>query len=77
MGSILAYLATGLKDRITENQRFEKQQNILYAMGVHNNEDDSSVNSYRLLKLVSALMNLLKVNTSFKKVRPLLQKMPI
>lgn len=44
VGSILAYLATGLKDRITENQRFEKQQNILYAMGVHNNEDDSSVN---------------------------------
>jgi Na+-transporting NADH:ubiquinone oxidoreductase, subunit NqrC len=44
VGSILAYLATGLKDRITENQRFEKQQNILYAMGVHDNDDDSSVN---------------------------------
>lgn len=44
VGSILAYLATGLKDRINENQRFEKQQNILYAMGVHNNKDDSSVN---------------------------------
>jgi Na+-transporting NADH:ubiquinone oxidoreductase subunit C len=33
VGAILAYLATGLKDKITENQRFEKQQNILYAMG--------------------------------------------
>ncbi|MGA0384042.1 MAG: Na(+)-translocating NADH-quinone reductase subunit C [Flavobacteriaceae bacterium] len=44
VGAILAYLATGLKDKITENQRFEKQQNILYAMGVHNNTDESSVN---------------------------------
>lgn len=44
VGAILAYLASGLKPRIKENERFEKQQNILYAMGVHENEDAGSVN---------------------------------
>lgn len=44
VGSILAYLASSLKDKISENERFEKQQNILYAMGVHENEDEGSVN---------------------------------
>ncbi|MEK6151726.1 Na(+)-translocating NADH-quinone reductase subunit C [Flavobacteriaceae bacterium 3-367] len=44
VGSILAYLAASLKDKISENERFEKQQNILYAMGVHENEDEGSVN---------------------------------
>lgn len=44
VGSILAFLASGLKDRIGENERFEKQQNILYAMGVHENTEDSGVN---------------------------------
>ena len=34
VGAILAYLASGLKPLIKENERFEKQQNILYAMGV-------------------------------------------
>ncbi len=43
VGSILAYLASGLKDRIKENERFEKQQNILYAMGVNENADEGSV----------------------------------
>ncbi len=43
VGSILAFLATGLKPRIDENERFEKQQNILYAMGVNQNEGDGSV----------------------------------
>ena len=33
VGSLLAYLASSLKPNITENQRLEKQQNILYAMG--------------------------------------------
>ena len=41
VGSILAYLATSLKSRIDENKRFEKQQNILYAMGVNDNEEKS------------------------------------
>ena len=41
VGSILAFAASGLKDRISENERFEKQQNILYAMGVNENGDDT------------------------------------
>jgi Na+-transporting NADH:ubiquinone oxidoreductase subunit C len=44
VGSILAYLASALSGRIKENERFEKQQNILYAMGVNENEDEGSVN---------------------------------
>ncbi len=44
VGSILAFLASGLKERISENERLEKQQNILYAMGVHENVDQGSVN---------------------------------
>ena len=38
VGSLLAFLSMSLKDRITENKRIEKQQNILYAMGVNENE---------------------------------------
>ncbi|WP_405413371.1 Na(+)-translocating NADH-quinone reductase subunit C [Maribacter sp. Asnod1-A12] len=45
VGSILAFLASALSPNIKENQRFEKQQNILYAMGVNENGDDAgSVN---------------------------------
>ena len=44
VGSILAFLASSLKDKIGENERFEKQQNILYAMGVNENTADSGVN---------------------------------
>ncbi len=45
VGSILAFLASGLRPQIQENERFEKQQNILYAMGVNENGDDKgSVN---------------------------------
>ncbi|TLF42663.1 Na(+)-translocating NADH-quinone reductase subunit C [Maribacter aurantiacus] len=44
VGSILAFLATGLSGRINENMRFEKQQNILYAMGINENADEGSVN---------------------------------
>ena len=43
VGSLLAGVAQGLSSRIAENQRFEKQQNILYAMGVNNNEGTSDV----------------------------------
>ena len=42
VGALLAYLASSLKPTITENQRLEKQQNILYAMGVNNNEGNSA-----------------------------------
>ena len=44
VGSVLAYLASALRGRIQENERFEKQQNILYAMGVNENEGEGSVN---------------------------------
>jgi len=44
VGSVLAFLASGLSDKIKENERFEKQQNILYAMGVNENTPDSGVN---------------------------------
>ena len=37
VGTILASFASGLKPRIKANERFEKQQNILYAMGVNGN----------------------------------------
>ncbi|GGG52994.1 Na(+)-translocating NADH-quinone reductase subunit C [Croceivirga lutea] len=43
VGAILASMATGLKPKIDENERFEKQQNILYAMGVNNNEGEGDV----------------------------------
>tara|TARA_R110001592_G_scaffold89543_2_gene263290 strand:+ start:4067 stop:4816 length:750 start_codon:yes stop_codon:yes gene_type:complete len=38
VGSILAFAASGFKDKIDENKRIEKQLNILYAMGVNDNE---------------------------------------
>ncbi|MEZ7495107.1 Na(+)-translocating NADH-quinone reductase subunit C [Leeuwenhoekiella aequorea] len=37
VGSLLAFTASSLKPAITENERFEKQQNILYAMGINEN----------------------------------------
>ncbi len=43
VGSLLAFVASGLKPKIDENERFEKQQNILYAMGVNNNEGEGDV----------------------------------
>ena len=42
VGALLAYLASALKPMITENERLEKQQNILYAMGVNNNDASSA-----------------------------------
>ncbi len=44
VGTILAYMASAFSPRIHENERFEKQQNILYAMGVNQNEGPGSVN---------------------------------
>mgnify|MGYP003628171860 CR=1 FL=1 len=41
VGSVLALTASGLSDKIKENERFEKQQNILYAMGVNENVEGS------------------------------------
>lgn len=42
VGSLLAAAASGLKEKIDENKRLEKQQNILYAMGVNENDESSA-----------------------------------
>jgi Na+-transporting NADH:ubiquinone oxidoreductase subunit C len=41
VGTLLSFMATSLKEKITENKRIEKQQNILYAMGVNENDETS------------------------------------
>ncbi len=41
VGSILAFAAEGLKGNINENKRIEKQQNILYALGINENDGGS------------------------------------
>jgi len=41
VGALLAFLATSLKEKIAENKRIEKQQNILYAMGINENDETS------------------------------------
>ena len=41
VGTLLAFLASSLKEKINENKRIEKQQNILYTMGVNNNDKSS------------------------------------
>ncbi|KJD35836.1 NADH:quinone oxidoreductase [Tamlana sedimentorum] len=43
VGALLAFTASSLAPKISENQRIEKQQNILYAMGVNNNDEGSAV----------------------------------
>lgn len=42
VGALLAFTASSLKATITENERIEKQQNILYAMGVNENDESSA-----------------------------------
>ncbi|MUH37984.1 Na(+)-translocating NADH-quinone reductase subunit C [Zobellia amurskyensis] len=60
VGSILAFMSSSLKDRITENERFEKQQNILYAMGVNDNVDEGSVNFVSTDKVEGEFKNYIK-----------------
>lgn len=43
VGSLLAYASSSLKDRITTNKELEKQQNILYAMGINENDESNAV----------------------------------
>jgi Na+-transporting NADH:ubiquinone oxidoreductase subunit C len=43
VGALLAFTASSLKPLITKNKQLEKQQNILYAMGINNNEEGSAV----------------------------------
>ena len=41
VGSLLAAIDSSLKDKIKTNKILEKQQNILYAIGINNNEGNS------------------------------------
>ncbi len=43
VGALLAFFASALKPTINENKRIEKQQNILYAMGVNENDETSAI----------------------------------
>jgi Na+-transporting NADH:ubiquinone oxidoreductase subunit C len=43
VGAILAGLASGLRPLVKANERYEKQQNILYALGVNDNEGANDV----------------------------------
>ncbi|MCX7550809.1 Na(+)-translocating NADH-quinone reductase subunit C [Xanthomarina sp. F2636L] len=43
VGSLLAYASSSLKDKITTNRELEKQQNILYAMGINENDDSNAI----------------------------------
>ena len=45
VGALLAFMASALSAKISENERLEKQQNILYAMGVNENEGDTTLHS--------------------------------
>ncbi|WP_291867745.1 Na(+)-translocating NADH-quinone reductase subunit C [Maribacter sp.] len=42
VGTLLAFAASFLKPNIDENKRLEKQQNILYAMGVNENDENNA-----------------------------------
>ena len=42
VGALLAFAASSLKPTIDENKRLEKQQNILYAMGVNENDESNA-----------------------------------
>lgn len=43
VGALLAFVAASLRPKIEINEKFEKQQNILYAMGVNNDVDGGAV----------------------------------
>ncbi|WP_452223276.1 Na(+)-translocating NADH-quinone reductase subunit C [Lacinutrix chionoecetis] len=43
VGSLLAFTASSLKPNIEENRRMEKQQNILYALGINENEGTGDI----------------------------------
>lgn len=60
VGATLAFVATSLSGKIKENQRLEKQQNILYAMGVHENADEGSVNFVPAAKVAEVFETYIK-----------------
>lgn len=66
VGSLLAGVAQGLKSKITLNERFEKMQNILYAMGVNENEGDGDVKFIATDKVEEAFATNIKKQLVFQ-----------
>src|SRR5690606_18671630 len=60
VGAVLAFVASSLSGKIGENERLEKQQNILYALGVNENEDAGSVNFIASEKVTEAFEKYIK-----------------
>ena len=60
VGSLLAFVASSLKPKINENKRIEKQQNILYSMGVHENEGKGNVAFIEASKVASEFSKYIK-----------------
>jgi Na+-transporting NADH:ubiquinone oxidoreductase subunit C len=54
VGSLLAFTASSLKPNIEENKRMEKQQNILYAMGINGNEGSGDITFISTSKVAGA-----------------------
>ncbi len=57
VGSLLAFTASSLKPNIEENRRIEKQQNILYALGVNGNEGAGDITFVSTDKVAEAFKN--------------------
>lgn len=60
VGALLAFMASALSAKISENERLEKQQNILYAMGVNENEGAGSVSFIGADKVAEAFNTYIK-----------------
>lgn len=60
VGSLLAFFSSSLSGKIGENERLEKQQNILYAMGVNENVDEGSVHFIPASEVAEAFAKYIK-----------------
>lgn len=57
VGSLLAFTASSLAPNIEANERVEKQQNILYALGVNENEGNGDIAFVAPNKVTEAFKN--------------------
>lgn len=57
VGSLLAFTASTLRPNIEENKRMEKQQNILYAMGINANEGSGDISFVSTDKVADVFEN--------------------
>lgn len=60
VGSLLAFTASSLKPNIAENRRMEKQQNILYALGINGNEGTGDITFVSTDKVAEAFKTNIK-----------------